>query len=136
MAQLCQKKMKIEIFYARKLYNSRVSVQSSVVDYARRLGRKLIVDYEGQRMLVHNLEAYECDGQSFLARHTDKYIKAGNTYKLYDYIWDPVKQKEEEPEISLNGRMMMLKAWKEMQANKKGKQLTLGGSESSPPFTT
>lgn len=111
--------MKTEIFYARKLYNGRVSVQSSVVDYARRLGRKLIVDYEGQRMLVHNLDAYECDNQSFLAHHTDKYIKAGKQYKLYDYIWDPVKQKEEEPQIELGGRLLMLKAWKEMQAKKR-----------------
>lgn len=88
--------MKTEIFYARKLYQGRVSVQSSVVSYCQRLGRKLIVDYEGQRMLVHNLEAYECDGQSFLARHTDKYIKAGKTYKLYDYIWAPIEEKHQE----------------------------------------
>lgn len=113
--------MKIEIFYARKLYNNRVSVQSSVVDYARRLGRKLIVDYNGERMLVHNLDDYSCDGQSFLARHTDKYIKAGNMYKLYDYIWSPIEQKHEEPEISLGGRMMMLKAYKEMMKQKEVK---------------
>lgn len=88
--------MKTEIFYARKLYNGRVSVQSSVVEYCKRLGRKLIVDYEGQRMLVHNLDNFTCDGQSFLARHTDKYIKSGNTYKLYDYIWAPIEEKHKE----------------------------------------
>lgn len=115
--------MKTEVFYARKLYNGRVSVQSSVVDYARRLGRKLIVDYEGQRMLVSNLEDYTCDNQSFLARHTDKYIKTGNMYKLYDYVWSPVEQKREEPEISMEGRMKMLQAWKDMQKKKEVNKL-------------
>jgi len=85
--------MKTEVFYARKLYMGNVSVQSSIVEYCKRLGRKLIVDYEGQRMLVHNLDNFVCDGQSFVAHHTDKYIKAGRLYKLYDYSWNPVEQK-------------------------------------------
>ena len=29
-----------------------------------------------------------------------------------------LEQKKEEPEISLGGRLMMLKAWKELQAKK------------------
>lgn len=107
--------MKIEIFYARKLYNNRVSVQSSVVDYARRRGRKLIVDYEGQRMLVHNLEDYTCDNQSFLARHTDKYIKAGNSYQLYDYYWDPIEQKKEEAQVFTFGNTDHIKRMLEIK---------------------
>lgn len=111
--------MKTEIFYARKLYMGKVSVQSSVVDYCKRLGRKLIIDYEGQRMLVHNLDDYTTDGQSFMARYSDKYIKSGNNYKLYDFQWLPSEQRHEEEQTSLEGRLAMLRAWKELQAKNK-----------------
>ena len=117
-------KTKIEIFYARKIWNGKVSVQSSVVEFCKRLDRKLIVDFQGQRMLIQNLNDYTCDGQSFLAHHSDKYMKAGQMYKLWDYTWVPVEQKPEEPEITLEGRMKMLAAWKELQ-KKKQKQLTI-----------
>ena len=110
------------MFYARKLYMGNVSINSQVVEYCKRLGRKLIVDYQGARMLIKDLDNFLCDGQTFIAHHSDKYMKAGNTYKLYDYIWAPIEAKHEEPEISMEGRLAMLKAWKDLQ---KGKQLSI-----------
>ena len=110
--------MKIEIFYARKLYQGKVDIWSTIVEYCKRLNRKLIVDYEGQRMLIHNLDAYEYEGQNYTAQYADKYMKRGQTYKLYRFTWLPIEQKKGEQEISLGGRMMMLRAWKEMQEKK------------------
>lgn len=110
--------MKTEIFYARKLYNGRVDVWDKVVKYCQRLNRKLIVDYNGQKMLVTDLNNYVADGKSYMAQRTDKYMKAGDMYSLYSFTWNPVEEKHEEAEISMDGRLKMLQAWKDMMKKK------------------
>ena len=91
--------MKIEIFPVRKIYEGKVDVWDKVVDYCKRLNRKLIVDFEGQRMLIHNLDAYTYEGQCYVAQRDDKYMKMGDVYKLYRFVWAPVEQKHEEAQV-------------------------------------
>jgi len=102
------------IFYhCHKLYGGRVSVRDYLVKYARKTRQVIEIYYEGNKMRVNGNTQYECDGRNHLAKRTDKYIKRGETYQLYDYVWNPVVTEPED--MSLDGRMSLLKAWKNMK---------------------
>ena len=48
---------------------------------------KLKLVYDGREMIITPKTPYTCDERLHKATKTDKYIKAGQYYKLYDYIF-------------------------------------------------
>jgi hypothetical protein len=106
------------------MYAERVSVRSYVFEYAKRTKQviELNLTTNGQRMRINGETPYICEGQTFYTRHADEYIKANKPYKLYDFVWRPIIEQPEE--ITQDGRLAMLKAWKELN-KKKVEQTTI-----------
>jgi hypothetical protein len=106
-----------EIFKTRKLWNGFVSIPNFVVEYAKRNHRPIRVEYEGKYMLVTKDSQYQITAPPQTAQRTDKYIKKGNQYELFDYLWAPVEEVK-EVEFTDEGRTKMLNAWKKLKAPK------------------
>lgn len=80
-------------FKSRKLWGGSVSVPSFLVDFAKKTQKKIKIEYEGQYMVVDGLTHYEVTAPPQIAKRTDKYIRAGQPYQLYDYVWNPQEDK-------------------------------------------
>lgn len=77
----------------KKMWGGKVSVRSYLVEYGIKTNQPLKIVFEGQEMVIlpEKLKNYTCENQEFTAKRTDKYIRAGEKYKLYDYEWIPQK---------------------------------------------
>ena len=80
--------MKVSV---KKLFGGRVSVRSYLVKYCKKTRQNLVIEFEGQNMTVEwpDLGRYTTDGNTYTAKRYDRYIRLGEKYKLYDYIWRP-----------------------------------------------
>jgi hypothetical protein len=108
------------LYKCKKMWQGRVSVRSYLVEYCQKMKEPLVIEFEGKRMKVKDLKDYACDERPQIAQRSDKYIKRGETYHLYDFEFIP-----EEPtplDYTKEGLSSLLKAWK---ALKKPKQLSL-----------
>lgn len=83
-------------FHARKLWGGDVSVQSFIVEYARKMKQKIEIIYDNATMIIDSNTPYKITAPTQIAQRTDKYIKKGEAYQLYDYKWHPQIVKEEE----------------------------------------
>jgi len=113
------------IYYTcKKLFGGNVSVRDYVVKFAKKTGQiiELTLEINGQKMRINGDTPYRCDRQTFYTKRADSYIKKDKPYQLWDYTWSP--QTIEPEDINMDGRMAMLKAWKELQ-NNKNKQLNI-----------
>lgn len=108
------------LYQCKKLWGGRVSVRSYIVDYCKKMKEPLIVTFENKRMKIRNFRSFYCDGRTYTAEMTDKYIKKGETYKLYDFQWNPEVKHEEY--YTMEGMSKMVKCWKKI---KDGTQLPL-----------
>lgn len=54
----------------------------------------LVICYGGKTMRVHNLDDYTCDQRRHIAERTDTYIRKGDLYSLFDYVWAPDEDKK------------------------------------------
>lgn len=77
----------MEVYKAKKMFGGRVSVRSPLIDYIKRMNDKLTLEYGGKEMLITPKTPYTCDERLHRAERTDKYIKKGEYYKLYDYVF-------------------------------------------------
>lgn len=109
------------IFRAKKLWGGDVSVQSHIVEHAKKMKQKIKVEYQNAYMIIDGNTPYQITAPAMIALHTDSYIKKGQMYQLYDYRWNP---QVIEPEMSIEGRLKMLQAFKDMK-KKKDKQLDI-----------
>jgi hypothetical protein len=80
--------MKIKV---KKIFGGRVSVRSYLVKYCKKTHKDLTIEFERQNMTVRwpDLGRYTTDGNTYTAKRFDQYIRLGDKYKLYDYIWRP-----------------------------------------------
>ena len=106
-------------YKCKKLWGGKVSVRSCVVDYARRTGQSIEVEFNGQKMVINNKSAYEVTAPPQTAQRTDRYMKKGESYQLYDFLWQP---KIEINDWTNEGRSKLLSAWNKI----KNKQFGLG----------
>ena len=111
-----------EVFKARKLWGGYVSVPDCIVKYAVRTRRKLRVEFEGQYMMIDKNSKYEVTAPNQTAHRTDKYIKKGATYQLYDYFWLPVDEVR-PTDWTTKGLEKLSQAWKNLN---KPKQMEVG----------
>jgi hypothetical protein len=85
--------MKYEVYKIKRLWGGYASVRSSVVEFAKRTHRKVKIEYDGQYMIIDGDTKYEITAPPQIAQRTDKYMKKGKPYQLYDYLWSPVNEK-------------------------------------------
>lgn len=78
-------------YTAKKMFGGRVSVKSPVVDYAKRVDEKIRLTFKDRFMIVTPHTQYTCDDRFHKAEKSDEYIKKGEYYKLYDYVFNPRK---------------------------------------------
>jgi hypothetical protein len=94
------------VYKSKKMFGGRVSVRSCHIDYITRMKDKLLLKFDGREMIITPKTPYTCDERLHRAEKTDKYIKKGEYYKLYDYVfvakqkpieetWDGVKARFE-----------------------------------------
>lgn len=103
--------MKVHI---KKLFGGKVSVRSYLVKYCKKTRTNLVIEFEGQKMTVEypNLDRYTTDGNTYTAKRYDQYIRMGDKYKLYDYIWRP----DVEPASwTKQGMELVISAWKKIK---------------------
>lgn len=111
------------IYYkAKKMWQGKVSVRSFIVEYCRKMREPLQIEYDGRIMKVKNLKDYTCDERPQIAQRSDKYIKKGEIYRLYDYEFFPQEEVNPASDWEMEGLKKMLIAWKN---SKKPKQLSL-----------
>jgi len=95
-----------------KLWQGKISVRSFIVEFAKKTGQSIEVEYNKQKMIVNSKTPYTCDQMPHLAQRSDMYIKKGDTYHLYDFEWKPIIKIDE---WTGDGRLKMLDAWKKLQ---------------------
>ena len=84
-------------YHAKKMFGGRVSVRSYHIEYIKKMKQNLKLIYDGREMIITPHTQYTCDERLHRAKKTDKYIKKGDYYKLYDYVFNPrVHQSMEE----------------------------------------
>ena len=109
----------IEKYTAKKIYNGYVSVRSPVIEYCIKNKRDLLIVYKSESMLVNhlNLNKFISDNVWYVAKRSDKYMKKGVSYFLYDYPWIPKSISKKPPTVTISmtvdGAEMMLKALRE-----------------------
>lgn len=106
-------------FKARKLWGGDVSVQSFIVEYAKKMKQKIKIVYENGYMIIDAKTPYKITAPPQLAQRTDKYIHKGTAYQLYDYLWNPVAK--EERDYTAEGIKQLSEVWKRFK-NKLDKQ--------------
>lgn len=111
--------MKPEVYKAKKLWGGRVSIRSSVLKYAKRTHRKVKIIYDGQYMYVDANTPYETTAPPQIAQRTDKYMRKGEAYELFDYVWSPVVEKN-VVDYTSEGLSKLAEAWANF---KKGRQM-------------
>ena len=109
-------------YTARKMWQGKVSVRSFIVEYCIKMKEPLTIEYEGKLMKVRNLKDYTCDERPQIAQRSDKYIKKGEIYRLYDYEFIPQEDVNPASDWEMEGLKKMLLAWKNL---KKPKQTTI-----------
>ena len=72
-------------------------------------------------MKVKNLKDYTCDERPQIAQRSDKYIKKGSIYRLYDYEFIP-QETAKELDWTLDGLRKLSEAFKNLN---KPKQMDL-----------
>lgn len=82
----------------------------------------LIIEFEGKQMKVKDLNKYYCDDIPHTAQKSDKYIRKGEQYRLYDYLFEPNIEAIPQENWEMDGLKKMLLAWKNL---KKPKQLKI-----------
>ena len=109
------------IVNVKKMWTGRTSVRDYFVKYCKKMREPLIISYGGKQMKVKDLNKYYCDNIGHYAQLSDKYIRKGDVYYLYDYEFVP---DFEEPPKDYNeqGLKGLLMAWKNL---KKPKQLRI-----------
>jgi len=80
-------------YTCKKQFAGKVSVRSYIVEYCQKMKEPLTLLFDGKSMKIKNLKSYTCDNIPFVAQMSDKYIKKGAIYRLYDYEFSP------DPEI-------------------------------------
>lgn len=113
--------MKYETYKIKRLWGGYASVRSSVIEFAKRTGRAVKIEYDGQYMVVDGNTKYEITAPPQIAQKTDKYMRKGKPYQLYDYLWSPHIEKN-VVDYTNEGLGKLLEAWK---ALKRPKQNTL-----------
>lgn len=103
------------IYKAKKLWTGRVSVRDYIVAYCKKMNEPLTIMYQDRHMRVRDLADFYCDQRHHIAQRSDKFIRKGQTYMLYDYLWDP--SDPVEVEYTEDGRKAMLTAWKALKKN-------------------
>lgn len=106
-------------FKSKKLWGGKVSVRSCIVEFAKKTGQVIEVTHNGLKMKINSASSYTCDNVPHIAQRTDKYIKAGKVYQLFDYEWKPIVENDE---WTSSGKESLLSAWKKL---KEAKQKTL-----------
>ena len=76
-------------FPTRKLWGGDVSVPSFLVQYAKKMHQQIKITHENAYMIIDGKTPYLITAPTQVAQHTDKYIKRGEYYSLYDYKWNP-----------------------------------------------
>lgn len=76
-------------FKAKKLWGGDVSVQSFIVEYAKKMKQKIKVEYQNAYMIIDGETPYKITAPPQIAQRTDNYIKKGMMYQLYDFAWNP-----------------------------------------------
>ena len=108
-------------YTCKKMYGGRVSVRDYMVKYCKKMREPLIISYGGKQMKVKDLNKYYCDNIGHYAQLTDKYIRKGQVYYLYDFEFSP-NIEEVSKDYNEEGLKGLLNAWK---AHKAPKQLGL-----------
>jgi len=87
-----------------------ITLDGDLVPYAMR----------GQKMRINSKTPYRISPYVQTAKYDGKNIKAGQKYYLWDYKWEPMK--EVPKEATMDGKLAMLEAWKNLN---KPKQMDL-----------
>ena len=106
-----------EVFKSRKLYGGYISIPDFVVKYARRTHKKVRAEFEGQYMLISPDDKYEVTAPNQTAHRTDKYIKKGQIYTLWDFWWSPVDEVK-PTDWTMGGLSKLVEAYRKMKAPK------------------
>lgn len=94
---------------------NRTSVRDYIVKYCKKKREPLVIEYDDKQMRVKNLDKYTCDQIPHHAQLSDRYIKKGDVYYLYDFLFEPTIEVK-KAEFTNEGRMAMLNAWKKLKA--------------------
>jgi len=82
----------------------------------------LVIEFEGKQMKVRDLDKYYCDDIPHTAQRSDKYIRKGHQYRLYDYLFEPNIEATPPTDWTTGGISKLVEAWKNLN---KPKQLPL-----------
>jgi hypothetical protein len=110
------------IAHVKKMYGGRTSVRDYLVKYCKKMREPLIIDFENKQMRVKDLNKYYCDQIPHHAQLTDKYIRKGEVYYLWDYLFEPNIEATPPTEYTETGLKGLLQAWKNL---KKPKQMPI-----------
>lgn len=111
------------LYKCKKMFTGRTSVRDYLVKYCRKMKEELIIEFEGKQMKVRDLDKYYCDNIPHHAQHSDKFIKKGDVYYLWDYLFEPNIEINPAENWEMDGLKKMLLAWKNL---KKPKQMKVG----------
>ena len=107
------------------MFTGRTSVRDCIVKYCKRMKEPLVIEFEGKQMKVKDLDKYYCDNIPHHAQLSDKYIKKGQVYYLYDYLFVPNIEEVPAQDYTKEGLEMKLKALKDALFGKQG-QMKVG----------
>jgi hypothetical protein len=97
-------------YHCKKMYGGKLSIRSPIVEYCIKMKEQLTIEFEGKKMIVKNLKDYTCDERPQIAQRSDKYMKRGDIYRLYDYTFIP---EEDKPlDFTKDGMTKMYEAMK------------------------
>lgn len=114
--------MRYETYKIKRLWGGYASVRSCVIEFAKRTGRKVKIEYDEQYMMVDGETPYEITAPPQIAKITDKYLRKGKPYQLYDYFWAPLNEKTPR-DYTCEGLSLLYKAFK-TALKKEPKQLS------------
>lgn len=103
------------------MFTGRTSVRDYLVKYCKKMREPLIIEFEDKQMRVKDLDKYYCDQIPHHAQHSDKFIRKGDVYYLWDYLFEPNIEVKPTSDWEMEGLKKMLLAWKNL---KKPKQLS------------
>jgi hypothetical protein len=82
----------------------------------------LVIEYGDKKMKVKDLNKYYCDQIPHHAQRSDKFIRKGEVYYLWDYLFEPNIEATPPTEYTETGLKGLLMAWKNLN---KPKQMSI-----------
>jgi len=91
------------VYRAKKMFGGRVSIRDCVVKHAKRMKENIKLVYKDKYMIVKPKTKYVCDERLHRAERSDQYIKKGQYYKLYDYVFASYGSVKKDPVTTADG---------------------------------